>query len=148
AQRDFDAVVEHGSPLLDKRWSDSDLALVRFYVGQAHCRLVQPMEALACLPLARERFEQQHDDWLAIEALDWEASAWGLLEDPKAIAMEREALVRCRMLEPPRKQLEARILGHLANMCVVARSWTEAITHYAAAVDAASSIKDLLQLAK
>ena len=148
AQRAFEAVVQIGGPWLEKRWNDTDLALVRFYVGQAHCRLVQPMEALACLPLARERFERHHDEWLAVEALDWEASAWGLLEDPKAIAMEREALVRCRALEPPRKQLEARILGHLASMFVVARSWTEAITHYAAAVDAASSIKDLLQLAK
>jgi tetratricopeptide (TPR) repeat protein len=148
AQRAFETVVELGGPLLEKRWNRSDLALIRFYVGQAHCRLVQPMEALACLPLAREHFEQQQNEWLVVEALDWEASAWGLLEDPKALGLEREALERCRRLEPRRPQLEARILGHLANMFVVTRSWPEAITHYAAAVEAASSIKDLLQLAK
>jgi tetratricopeptide (TPR) repeat protein len=148
AQRDFEAVVALGSPLLEKRSSGGDLTLIRFYVGQAHCRLVQPLEALACLPQAREHFEQQQDEWLAVEALDWEASAWGLLEDPKALAMEREALERCRRLEPRRHQLEARILGHLANMFVVTRSWTLAIAHYAAAVEAANVVKDLLQLAK
>jgi tetratricopeptide (TPR) repeat protein len=148
AQRDFEAVAALGGPWLEKRWSGGDLALIRFYVGQAHCRLVQPLEALACLPQARAHFEQHQDEWLAVDALDWEASAWGLLEDPKALAMEREALERCRRLEPRRRQLEARILGHLANMFVVNRSWTEAINHYAAAVEAASSIKDLLQLAK
>jgi hypothetical protein len=77
AQRDFEAVVALGSPLLEKRPSGGDLTLIRFYVGQAHCRLVQPLEALACLPQAREHFEQEQDEWLAVEALDWEASAWG-----------------------------------------------------------------------
>ena len=147
-RHDFEAVVELGSPLLEKRWSGGDMALLRFYVGQAHCRLVQPLEALACLPQAREYFERRQDEELAVEALDWEASAWGLLEDPRALAMERDALERCRRLEPRRRQLEARILGHLANMFVVTRSWNLAITHYAAAVEAASSVSDLLQLAK
>jgi tetratricopeptide (TPR) repeat protein len=148
AARDFAAVVKLGAPLLEERWSVEDLALVRFYLGQAHCRLVEPREALACLPPAREQFERQKDEWLAVEALDWEASAWGLLEDPRSFAMENEALARCRRLDPPRQQLEARILGHLANMFVVTQSWTLAIAHYEAAVDAASAVKDLLQLAK
>lgn len=146
--RDFAAVVKLGAPLLEAHWGAENLALVRFYVGQAHCRLVEPHEALACLPAAREQFERQKDEWLAVEALDWEASAWGLLEDPRALGMENEALARCRMLEPSQQQLEARILGHLANMFVVARSWTLAIAHYEAAVEAASAVKDLLQLAK
>ncbi|HXN78106.1 MAG TPA: tetratricopeptide repeat protein, partial [Candidatus Dormibacteraeota bacterium] len=46
------------------------------------------------------------------------------------------------------QQLEARILGHLANMFVVTRSWSLAISHYEAAVAAASAVNDLLQLAK
>jgi tetratricopeptide (TPR) repeat protein len=146
--RDFAEVVKLGAPLLEARWSAEDLALVRFYVGQAHCRLVEPHEALACLTPAREQFERQKDEWLAVEALDWEASAWGLLEDPRALAMENEALARCRRLEPPQRHIEARILGHLANMFVVTRSWTLAIAHYEAAVEAASAVKDLLQLAK
>jgi tetratricopeptide (TPR) repeat protein len=148
AARDFGAVLKVGAPLLMKQWTAGDLALVRFYLGQAHCRLVEPREALVCLPAARQQFEVQKDERLAVEALDWEASAWGLLEDPRSIAMENEALFRCRRLDPRQQQLEARILGHLANLFVVARSWNLAISYYEAAVEAASAVKDLLQLAK
>jgi tetratricopeptide (TPR) repeat protein len=148
AARDFGAVLKLGAPLLMKPWNVADLALVRFYLGQAHCRLVEPREALACLPPARQQFERQNDERLAVEALDWEASAWGLLEDPRAFGLEDEALERCRKLKPRQRQLEARILGHLANMFVVTRSWSLAISYYEAAVAAASAVKDLLQLAK
>jgi tetratricopeptide (TPR) repeat protein len=148
AVRDFEAVVKFGLPLLDKRCGDEDRALIRFYVGQAYCRLVQPLEALRHLPQAREQFEHQEDEQLAVDALDWEASALGLLEDPKAIVLENQALERCRKLDPRPRQIEARILGHLANMFVVAQSWALAISHYEAAVEAASAVKDLLQLAK
>jgi tetratricopeptide (TPR) repeat protein len=148
AARDFGAVLKLGAPLLMKPWSAAELALVRFYLGQAHCRLVEPREALACLPPARQQFEQQNEERLAVEALDWEASAWGLLEDPRAFGLEDEALERCRKLKPRQRQLEARILGHIANMFVVTRSWSLAISYYDAAVAAASEVKDLLQLAK
>jgi tetratricopeptide (TPR) repeat protein len=146
--RDFPAVVKLGLTLLERRWSDEDRALTRFYLGQAYCRIVEPQEALLYLPAARAQFELQEDEQLAVEALDWEASAWGLLEDPKAITMANLALERCRKIEPRPQQLEARILGHLANAFVVARSWAAAISHYHAAVEAASAVKDLLQLAK
>ncbi len=148
AARDFRAVIERGRRLLMKPWSAADVALVRFYMGQAHCRLVEPHEALAYLPSAREQFERQQDERLAVEALDWEASAWGLLEDPRALGLEDEALERCRKLEPRQQQLEARILGHLASMFALTRSWSLAISYYEAAVAAASAVKDLLQLAK
>ena len=146
--RDFGGVIKLGLTLLDKRWSEEDRALTRFYLGQAYCRLVEPHEALLYLPPARAQFELREDEQLAVDALDWEASAWGLLEDPKAITMANEALERCRKIDPRPQQLEARILGHLANAFVVARSWEAAISNYHAAVDAASAVKDLLQLAK
>ena len=146
--RDFGGVIKLGLTLLDKRWSEEDRALTRFYLGQAYCRLVEPHEALLYLPPARAQFELREDEQIAVDALDWEASAWGLLEDPKAITMANEALERCRKIDPRPQQLEARILGHLANAFVVARSWAAAISNYHAAVDAASAVKDLLQLAK
>src|ERR1700687_3742357 len=113
--RDFPGVVKLAVTLLDRRWSDEDRALTRFYLGQAYCRMVEPQEALLYLPAARAQFELQEDEQLAVEALDGEASAWGLLEDPKAITMANQALERCRRIEPRPQQLEARILGHLAN---------------------------------
>jgi len=146
--REFEAAVNLGLALVGKRWSDEDAALVRFYLGQAYCRLVQPQLALVHLPLARAQFERQQDEWLAVDALDWEASAWGLLEDTRAIGLANTALERCRKLEPRPPQLEARILGHIAGMLVVAESWALAISHYEAAVEAASAVKDLLQMAK
>ena len=134
--------------MLEKGWRDEGAAFVHFYLGQAYCRLVQPGEALKHLPLARAYFEQYGDEWSAVDALDWEASAWGLLEDPRAIGLANQALERCRKFEPRPQQVEARILGHLAGMYVVAHSWALAISHYEAAVEAASAVKDLLQLAK
>jgi tetratricopeptide (TPR) repeat protein len=148
AVRDFDEVITLGLNLLQRGWRKENAALVHFYLGQAYCRLVQPAEALIHLPLARAQFEQFGDEWFAVDALDWEASAWGLLEDPRAIGLANQALERCRRFQPRPQQMEARILGHLAAMYVVAQSWVLAISHYEAAAEAASAVKDLLQLAK
>jgi tetratricopeptide (TPR) repeat protein len=148
AVRDFRKVIDLAPTLLEDKWGKEDLALIRFYLGQAYCRLVRPTEALQQLPFAREVFEQVGDEWMAVEALDWEASALGLLDDPRAVAVACEALVRCRRLDPKPPQTEARILGHIANIYVVAHAWTEAVRYYEAALEAAGAVKDLLQLAK
>jgi tetratricopeptide (TPR) repeat protein len=148
AAREFEAVISLGLTLLGKGWTNECAAFVRLHLGQAFCRLVRPAEALTHLPQARAYFEQYGDEWSAVDALDWEASAWELMEDPRAIGLANQALERCRRFEPRPQQMEARILGHLAGMYVVARSWTLAISHYKAAADAASAVKDLLQLAK
>jgi tetratricopeptide (TPR) repeat protein len=148
ARRDFVAVISLGLSLLEKGWRKENAALVHFHLGQAYCRLVQPEEALKHLPVARAYFEEVGEEWLAVETLDWEASAWGLLEDPRAIGLANQALERCRRFQPRPQQIEGRILGHLGAMYVVAQSWALAITHYEAAVEAAGAVKDLLQLAK
>jgi tetratricopeptide (TPR) repeat protein len=148
AMREFQTVVDKAPALLEKQWGDEDTAMVRFYMGQAYCRLVRPVEALQLLPVARAAFERLGDDWMAVEALDWESSALGLMEDPSAIDLAGEALARCRKLDPKPPQTEARILGHIANMYVVAHAWAEAVRYYEAAVEAAGGVKDLLQLAK
>jgi tetratricopeptide (TPR) repeat protein len=148
AMRDFQKVVDIAPALLEKQWGDEDTALVRFYLGQAYCRLVRPTEALQLLPPARAAFERLGDEWMAVEALDWESSAIGLMEDPRAIHLAGEALERCRRLDPMPPQTEARILGHIANMHVVAHAWVDAVRYYEAAVEAAGGVKDLLQLAK
>lgn len=148
AIRDFHKVIEIAPPLLEKKWGDEETALVHFYLGQAYCRLVQPREALQHLPPARATFERVGDDWMAVDAMDWESSALGLMEDPRAIPLANHALERCRRLDPKPPQIEARILGHIAGMYLVANAWSKAIGSYEAAVAAASGVKDLLQLAK
>ena len=146
--REFEKVTDLGLELLERRWIDEDAALIHFYIGQAYCRLVRPAEAIQHLPIARDGFERVGDEWMAVDALDWESSALGLMEDPRALSLAGEALTRCRRLDPKPPQTEARILGHIANMHVVAHSWAEAIHYYEAAVAAAGRVKDLLQLAK
>lgn len=148
AQRDHQKVIAFGTELLGRKWAGGDLALIHFYLGQAYCRLVDPVKALEHLRPARSHFELTEDEWMVVEAMDWEASALGLLEDPDAISLARQALERCRRLEPKMPQLEARILGHLAGMYVVRESWAQAVSLYEAATVAAGSVKDLLQQAK
>ncbi len=148
ATREFDRVVERATDLRSRRWSKRDAATVGFYLGQAYCRLVRPDEALEHIRPAHAHFEQIHDEWMAVESLDWEAAALGLLEDQEALLLAHEALERCRKLEPKPVQTEARILGHIASMYVVAHSWAQAIRYYELAVEASGQVKDLLQEAK
>src|SRR5712691_5624097 len=148
AVRQLEAVIEMGTSLVEQKWSAEDAAVIHFSVGQAYCRLVRPTEALQHLRGAREQFERSGDEWMAVEALDWESSALGLLDDPDALPLAHQALERCRQLEPKATQVEARILGHIAGMYVVAHSWVPAIRYYESAAAAATVVKDLLLLAK
>ncbi len=148
AVRDLQSVVNLGASLLEQDWSAEDEALIHFSIGQAYCRLVRPTEAMPHLDRARAEFERLGDEWMAVEALDWESSALGLLDSPEALPLANKALERCRRLDPGAPQIEARILGHIAGMYVVSQSWTQAIRYYQAAAEAATAVKDLLQLAK
>ena len=147
ATRQFAQVIELGAPLLGSARSDA-LATVQFLVGQAYCRLVQPDNAIDLLRQSRAYFERVGDEWMAVEALDWEAATLGLLEDPEAMPLANEALNRCRKLDPMPTQTEARILGHVAAMHLTRQSWAQAVRYYEAAVEAAGGVKDLLQQAK
>ena len=146
--RDYPAVIEKGTRLLRRRWDIGSLATIHHLVGMALCRSVRPNEALEHLQKARQMFHELGDTWMVVETLDWEAAAFGLLEDPRAVDMALEALERCRKLDPIPSQTEARILGHIASMYVVAESWPQAIRYYESAVEAAGAVKDLLQQAK
>ncbi len=148
AVRELEKVVDLGVSLLEQAWSPQDAALVHFSIGQALCRLVRPAEGLPHLELALAEFERAGDEWMAVEAMDWESSALGLLDRPEALPMATRALERCRRLDPKAPQSEARILGHIAGMYVVSQSWPLAVHYYQAAVEVASGVKDLLQLAK
>ena len=146
--RDFDAVIEQGTKLLKRRWDYGSMATIHHLVGEAYCRSVRPQQALEHLQKARALFKDLGDSWMEVEARDWEASAHGLLEDPNAVDMALDTLARCRELDPIPSQTEARILGHIAGMYVVAQSWSEAVRYYQAAVESSGAVKDLLQQAK
>ena len=148
AVRQLEAVIQMGTSLLEQPWGAEDAAVIHFSVGEAYCRVVRPAEALEHLLVAREQFERSGDEWMAVEALDWESSARSLLDDPDALPLANQALERCRQLDPKATQIEARILGHIAGMYLVAHSYVPATRYYEAAAAVASGVKDLLQLAK
>jgi tetratricopeptide (TPR) repeat protein len=148
AVRELQKVIDTGSALLDQKWSVEDAAVIHFSIGQANCRLVRPAEALPHLKLARAEFERLGDEYMVVEALDWESSAMGLLEDREALPLANRALELSRRLDPPAPQVEARILGHIGGMYVVAQSWPFAIRYYEEALLAARGVEDLLQFAK
>jgi len=146
--RDFKAVIQRGMSLLSDGLDQGQAAQINFYLGQAYCQLVRPREALQYLPAARKWFEQTGDEWMAIEAMDWEGAALGLLDDPRSLAVAEEALDRCRRVDPRPVLVEVRILGHIAAMHVTNHSWAQAIRSYEAAVEASGKVRDLHQLAK
>jgi tetratricopeptide (TPR) repeat protein len=148
ALRDFKAAVELGGALLKSPRSQRDVALICFGLGRAYFQLDLLEPAIVHLNQARQQFGRQHDQRLAADALDWEARAWGILRDPRARTPTSLALELSRTLEPRAPTLEARILGHVASLFVGAKSWRLAITHYEAAIEAASFGKDLLQMAQ
>ncbi|HUY73791.1 MAG TPA: tetratricopeptide repeat protein [Candidatus Dormibacteraeota bacterium] len=148
ATRDFEATIELAVQILKKPRGADDSALVKFHLGQAYCRLVRPEDALPHLTTARQHFDRRGDEAMAVEALDWEAAALGLLEDPRALRMTEEALERCQRLDPKPALTEARILGHIANLHVVGHSWSQAVRYYESAVEAAGAVKDILLAAK
>jgi tetratricopeptide (TPR) repeat protein len=117
-------------------------------MAEAHCRLHQAEEALEQLELARAGVEAAGDDWLALEARDWEAAALSLLDDPRAVTILEEARSRAASLVPVPTTILARIETHLATLHVSRHAWRPAIACFESALANASGIVDLLEMAR
>jgi len=149
AQRDFASAVSTARQLLMPPSLAPELeAHARFHLGQALCRTLDAPAALPELRAARASFELRGDMWMAVECLDWEASAMFLTEEPGAVEAAERALRQCTELDPVPPATHARILGHLAWMHVDRHEWARALHYAQAAVEAAGAVHDLLQLAK
>ncbi len=145
---DLRSAVDKATGLLEgvhDAWTE---AKARFYLGQALVRLSRLALGETHLSRARALFEQLGDQWLAVECLDWEASALYLQEKPEALPLAEEALRRCRGLTPVPVATEVRILGHIAAIHLSRHDSEKAIQVYEAAIDAAGSIRDLSRLAR
>lgn len=127
---------------LDRAWAGFYLALAQIR------RQVSARPALAELEACRIAFEAAGDRWMVVECMDWQSAALNLLEDRSALEMAESALEACRLLSPPNRSLEARILGRLGSIHVSRRQWAQAVDHYTQAVEVAGELRDLSRVGK
>ncbi len=143
----FGEVVERGLRLLTERAvSGHGEAVVHYWVGEAHVRLIQPEAALAHLELALVSLQQHADPWMFAHALHMKSSALYLMDDPETQFVAEEALRRSRELDPRSPMLESRVLSHLAAIAVNREEWGKAIRLYDRALEAAEPLRNLRQL--
>jgi len=145
-QRDDEEVLKLSEWLIERGLSRADEAQVRLLAGQARVQTRRPQGALVHLRRARSLFEDLGDEWMVVECMDWESAALG--EDPAALDLAREALERCRGLDPIPVDLEARILTRTAAKHLQRHEWQEAIEAYDAALEVSKSLRDLDRMAR
>ena len=144
----LEEAIEAAGALLPGNFDSWNLGRIHFWIGQAQVRLRQSEPAFDHLRKARDLFEQLKDEWLAVECLDWEASALYLEYDPAALALAEEALARCRALEPRNTGTEARILSHMAAMHNQRYDWESAIRCFKVALELSDRVRDLGRMAR
>ncbi len=145
-QHDDEAVLKLSEWLIERGLSRADEAQVRLLAGQARVQTKRPQGALVHLRRARALFDDLGDEWMAVECMDWEAAALG--EDPASLDLAREALERCRSLDPIPVGLEARLLTRIAAKHLQRHEWEEAIESYDAALEVSRSLRDLDRMAR
>jgi HTH-type transcriptional regulator, quorum sensing regulator NprR len=123
-------------------------ARVRYLMGRAQVRLRKPSEAHASLTRARQLFEALEDHWMVVEVMDWQAGSLHLLEDPSALALQQEALRRCRTLDPVPVQTEIRLMTNLATVYTAHQEWPKAVQLYEEAVERARQFDNIGRLAQ
>lgn len=120
---DFASAVELGERLLTQELPPGVDADVRYFLGSAYARLHDGQRALDLLSAARRFFEDIGDASMAVEALDYEAIALLLLDDPRARPRGLEALQRSERLRPARPDVQVRILLHLGAISLRDGDW-------------------------
>ncbi|HEX6489232.1 MAG TPA: tetratricopeptide repeat protein [Candidatus Dormibacteraeota bacterium] len=145
-RRDDEAVIKTADELIEHGLGRAEEAQVRFLAGQARVLTSRRQSALVHLRRARTLFEDLGDDWMVVECMDWESAALG--EDASSLDVSREALERCRELEPIPVDLEARILTRIAAQHLQRHEWQDAIEAYEAALEVSRSMRDLDRMAR
>jgi tetratricopeptide (TPR) repeat protein len=141
-------VAEQAVRLIAIGGSDERVAFAHFFAGNALYELARASDALPHLREARRRFEALENPWWTAEAMDWEAMALHLLENPKALRVGRTALRRYRALEPRRPETEARMLVHLGSICYGLRDYEAGRAHYEAALQVEDGVRELSRIAR
>lgn len=137
----IDRLREDAHTQVDEAWLRLRRAIALVHLGR-------PDDALPELHGAIAIFERAGDHWMAVECLEWEATARFHREDPAALGVAEQALERCRQLKPRPHALETRILSRLAAIYVSRKEWSKAVELSERMVEAAGSIYDLRRMAQ
>lgn len=146
----YDRAVERAGELLSQDQEPPYIALIHFHLGHALCKLGRPVEALQRLQLARDLFESQGDEELAIDAMELQALALHISEKPQqALAVAEQALDRHRSAPDPRpRETEARILERIGIVLAGRGDFAAARARYEEALAAAGGLRDLSRVAR
>ena len=144
---DFAPAVELGERMLEQDLPPGIDADVRYFLGTAYVRLHDGQRALNHLTRARRFFEDIGDAGMAIEALDYEAIALLLLDDPRARPRALEALQRSERLRPPRPSLQVRILLHLGAISHRDGDWRTAARFLEKGLELSREVPNLRHMA-
>jgi tetratricopeptide (TPR) repeat protein len=144
----YELVLELGRRVLESGAAEPAPAIAHLNLGRALVQLKRPEQALEHLNVARERFRARGEERLEIEAMDWQASAMYLVEDPGAIDVAEEALRRYRALQPRRPDVEARILEHLGTLRWQTGDYATGAAHLEAALHLPGTLHDVVRLGR
>ncbi len=146
--QDYESARALAEELLAAGGGEQAEARVRHYLGRSLVRLHEPEQALPHLRRALLLFEAMEDGWMAVETMDWLAGAMNFLEDPGAVALEEEALQRCRALDPVPGRTEIRIMTNLATVYAQRHEWTKAAKLYEQVLERGREMQDMGRLAR
>lgn len=147
-RHDDERAVERAADLIRQGGSPERLAFAHHYAGRALYALARPDEALPHTRQARVRFEALGNPWWAAEAMDWEAIALNMLQDPSALQVARRALRRYRALDPRSPETEARMLTHLGTIYYGRRDYVASRAAYEAALQVEGGVRELATMAR
>jgi tetratricopeptide (TPR) repeat protein len=121
-------------------------AIATYYAGKAVLNQT-PDRALVLLRRARRLLLRVTEPLLAAEAMDWEAAALYLMQDPSAVEVGCQALERYRALPDREGHVEARMLEHLGTYRLQRGEHADAMERYREAIEVAGARLELARLA-
>lgn len=121
-------------------------AVAHLYLGRA-IHESAPADAIGELSRAHRQLTTQRLHGLAAEALEYHACALYLMQDPRAVGVARDALVRYRDQADRSPAVEARMLEHLGTFHLQRNQCEDAIACYREALQVSGALLDLARLA-
>jgi tetratricopeptide (TPR) repeat protein len=146
--QDYEELLPRAEAMLERRLPEIAEARARYFAGRALVRVHRASEALPHLRRALAIFEAAGDQWMVVECMDWIAGALYTEDDPSAITLQEEALVRCRRLDPVPVRTEIRILTNLAQIRVRRHEWSKAAKLFEQVIERGADLQDVGRLAR